>query len=453
MLKSIQLLVSLILVSTIGTCALPAFADDIQTLNFHFVVPTSGKTHILSRQGTLKLEFRNTPFSKMKETLQRCLDANVLPAFDKKSPLLYIYLPNQEMYEQHKHELAAEAQRQFEEIYPGVKLDIKFRVVRTNINVRFVYNKVKHVLNNLKQRFAGDHETQAYIQTLDDANESAFQQASRVEVTAPIARKVKFTMASARFFMVAATRSMQSLPIIANGGAPATAAMSLIVVDAATEFFTVAYTQTIQRLLAKWPLSSTRSALWSQASQIINNSMWNFVLFSVGRPTLMQTIAHVSNEKVPAPTIDSVGEVAGVSAIGVGFYSAFTHGYNSLRDKGWISASQIDIVLQITGLFDLATTMINSNPNWYPYRIFTVGPQWLFYAAVGALGRLAPNRADKILAVETSVLDWQDVHGEHTADTSWHIVNDKDFNDALEYHRKTTKVIKCAEALAVDNLK
>jgi hypothetical protein len=420
-------------------------STDVQRLNFHFIIPTNGPTHLLNRQGTLKLEFRNTPFSEMKQTLRKCLEVGCLPSFEERAPLLYIYLPSQETYQRYKRFLAAEAQAQFEEIYPGITLKIKFRVVNTNINVVFIYNKMKMFLKNLRREYANDREAQGYIKTLEAATDSAFQQSAGLEVIAPVARKIKFTMASTRFAIVGATRTMQTFPILAGGGAPAAAAMALIVTDATTEFFTVAFTQSIQRTLASWPLYSNETPLRAQLAQIVNNSIWNFILFSVGRPTIMQAIAHASNENVPLPNLNSVGEIAGFSAVGVGFYSMFTHGYNSLRDKGWISASQIDIVLQITGLFDLATGIINSNPHWYGYRIFTLGPQWLFYAMIGALGRLAPNRTDKILAVESSVLDWQDVHGEHTADASWHITNDQDFSLAIEHYQKNSKVLNCGQ--------
>jgi hypothetical protein len=430
--------------SVIAAESLP---EEIQHLNFHFIIPTEAPTHIPHRQGALRLEFRNTPFLQMKATLLRCLDAGILPSFADRSPLLYIYLPSRDMYRRYKNVLAVEAQRQFGEVYPGVELNIKFRVVRTNINVLYIYNRVKQALEELRQRFANDREAQEYIHVLENANESAFQEAAGIEVTAPVARKIKYSMASARFAMVAGARTLQTLPALSAGGAPAIAAMALIVADAATEFFTVAFTQRIQRWLASGPLRSTKSALRSQLAQVVNNSVWNFILFTVGRPTIMQAIFHASNSNVPLPTIDTVADVAGVSAGGVGFYSAFTHGYNSLRDKGWVSSAQIDIVLQLTGLLDLATAIINSNPNWYYYRIYTMGPQWLFYAIVGALGQLAPNRTDKILAVESSVLDWEDVHGEHTTDASWHILSDQDFADAIEHYRSTSGSLRCKRLL------
>jgi hypothetical protein len=298
--------------------------------------------------------------------------------------------------------------------------------------VRFIYSRVKDLLDNLKQKFASDPEAVEYVETLERTNEEAFAEATKsLEVTAPTARRIKYAFAASRFFIIGGARSLQMSPALAQGGAPAAAAMALVLTDASVEFFNVAFTQRLQRWLSYFPLRFYSTPLRAQVSKFVNASLWNLVLFSVGRPMVMQTMAHVADESVPAPDLDSAVNLVGWSSIGVLFYTAFTNGYNTLRDKGWISASQIDLALQISGLFDLATGFLNSNPNWYFYRLFTWGPQWTFYALVGLLAKIAPVRRDRILAVESSIVDWQDVHEEQVTDASWHIEDEQHWNEAL----------------------
>jgi hypothetical protein len=218
------------------------------------------------------------------------------------------------------------------------------------------------------------------------------------------------------------------------------AAMALIITDASVEFFNVAFTQKIQRLFASFPVRDFKTPLRTRVGQFINNSLWNLVFFSVGRPTAMQFLAHISDPDIPNPDSSSVSNILGWSSLGVLFYTTFTNGYNTLRDKGWVSASQIDMALQVSGIFDLATGILNSNPNWYFYRLFTWGPQWSFYAIVGLLARIAPRRADRILAIDSTITDWQDVHEEQVTDASWHINDDADFEAARQRIRELEEI-------------
>lgn len=415
-----------------------------EPIRFHFLLPTVQAGLNPHRQGSFRLEFRNAPFDQMKDLLLKCKEAGILPEFTNKPPVLYIYLPNNQVFMDHRDALATAARRQFAEVYPHLDLKIKFRVVSSNLNVTDVYSRVKILLQNFKNTFGNDPDASKYVDLLSRTNEEAFRETmSTLEITASRARRVKYSIASTRFFIIGATRTLQTLPALAHGGAPMAAALGLIVADASLEYFSVAYTQKIQRFLASFPLRNFDSRLKTQISRFVNNSLWNLILFSVGRPMVMQSVAHLSNPEIPNPSLESAANVLGWSTMGVLFYTTFTNGYNMLRDKGWVSSSQIDMALQISGMFDLATGILNSNPNWYFYRLFTWGPQWTFYALVGLLAKLAPVRADKVLAIDSSILDLQDVQEEQTTDNSWHINDDSDFDEALEHLRSS----HCSEIL------
>lgn len=429
-----------------GTIFPPASAQAIDQSKFHMVVPAQRSQLDSSRQSPFWLEFRDTDFTDMKALIERCRDAGILPNFEQKPPVLYIYLPSVEMYMRERSRLAREARRQFQALYPNADIEVKIRVMRTNINVTYMYRRLQEQLETFRARFKDDQQAQEYVDAMEAASEAAFTEANRrsLDVTATVARRWRFSLAGARFLIVGGARTLQTLPALAQGGVPAAAAVALIATDATVEFFNVAFTQKIQRWFQKWPFRFQSSVLQSRVSHFVNNAIWNFGLFSVGRPLAMQALANVSDPDIPAPSVDTAMNLIGWSSIGVLFYTAFTNGYNTLRDKGWVSSSQIDVTLQISGLFDLATSILNSNPNWYYYRFFTWGPQWSFYLLVGVLAQIAPVRADKILAVESTIEDWRDIHEEHVADASWHVRNEKDFSAAL------TRIGGCENRLRVE---
>ncbi len=351
---------------------------------FHFVFPTNQSTHMPERQGVFRLEFRNAPFHDFAEALRRCKDEGLMPSFNETKPTLYVYLPSTEMFLKYRKTLAFEARQQFSMVYPHTDLRVRFRVIQTNIK-------------------SGEEPSQDSIRSL--------------EITAPAARTIKFSVATVRALIIAFTRSAQTVLAFSQGGSAVEAAMFLILGDASIEFLNVAYTQKLQRAFSEFPLQSVPSRFRTRVRRFINGSFWNLALFSV---------AHISNPDIPVPNANSILNVLGVSSTGVIFYTLFTNGYSSLRDKGWVSTSQIELTLQIAGLFDLATGIINSNPNWFAYRVFTLGPQWTFYALVALAAKLAPARADRFLAIESTV-DWRDVHDEQTADMSFHVNADDDF--------------------------
>ncbi|MGE3680922.1 MAG: hypothetical protein AB7G93_04280 [Bdellovibrionales bacterium] len=443
-----NLLKFLLCLSLIWTQSLYAFED----LKFHLVLPTVFKSFVPGRDGLFQLEFRNTPLNQMGATLETCRREGLLPAFNRKPPELVIYLPNKEILDDQMDELAAEARQQFKKVYPEAELKIRFRVVETNINVHYVYSKVKRVLKDIKKelrdKLAFDKQSEAYVDMLDRANESAYRRVlNKLEVTAPMARSVKFSIAGTRAFIVFATRAFQAMPALASGDAMTGAALALMVTDAVTEFFTVAYPLEIQDALEKVPFNFRNSPQVQKFVGFMQKLIWNLTFFSVGRPTLMQALAHMTDPDVPAPTTDSVEELLYWSLGGVAAFSFFTDGAKRLQDKGWVSTSQINMAMQISGVFDLATGIINSNPNWHFYRLFTWGPQWTFFALIGLLGRLLPPRADKVVAVATSVQNWRDVHEEYVTNKSWWIEKPEDLDAALEVIRNPASGTSCEASL------
>lgn len=399
---------------------------------FHLVLPTRHVGFNPDRDAGFKLEFRNVAFSEIKDALEKCQSEGLLPSFELRPPLLSVYLPDKDILESQKEEIAAEIRKQFNAVYPSVPLKIEFRVPKTALRVTYFYSSVKSMLRQLKGEVTEKHE-KAFVERLERSNDEAYREALKsFNLTASVARRIKYTIASSRFFLVAATRAAQVSPALVSGDpAVTTAGLALILTDASTEFFTVAFTQKIQRLFMRFPLRSSEAGWRTKAFTLINSAVWNLALFSVGRPTIMQALGHVADPNIPEPSLDSISNVMGWSTVGAVFYAAFTKGYNTLRDKGWVSSSQIDMALQVSGMFDLATGILNSNPNWFPYRIFTWGPQWLFYSAVALAAKLAPVRADKIIAVDSTILDWRDIHEEQVTDVSWHIHDETDFQEAL----------------------
>jgi hypothetical protein len=402
----------------------------------------------------------------MKESLEACSREGILPRFDiNNPPTLYVYMPSRKMLLKYRERLKKVAIDQFTQIYPGIEPKIRFRVTAATIGDILIFSStIQKLVDAFGRRYPDDAEAQKYAQAIkrineESATEAISQKEALIEqdvledpetLSAPTVRKLKFGAATVRFLVLAATRTAQTMGAIMGGGPEMAAGLALVVSDSTLEFFTVAFTRKLQAFFAKSPISWGATASRARLARFFNNIFWNLIGLSVGRPLAMQELAHIANgDSIRAPTAGDAASLLGFSSFGAVLYSGFSSGYETLRQKGWLSAAQIDLMLQISGLFDLVTGVFSSNPSWHFYRVFTWGPQWTFFALVAAIAKLAPVRMDKIVAVESSIVNWQDVHEEQLTDQSWHVVTQEDLAAAFEKIRdaeplrKTVSNIKC----------
>lgn len=428
----------------------PADKGSLRDLRFQLVVPSSKRHHNPENAGAFTFEFRMIPFHQIEDKLKLCQKGGFLPSYDADDPpTFHIYLPTQRYLRKYGPRLAALAKKQFASICPQVEPKIVFHVTNL-LEVERFSNFVRNSIAKFSNTYPEDPEVQNYSEAMLRANEEAVAEATtaaieadkipevEVEVESDLvsaarARTIRFGGATVRTVIVLGTRLAQTSSAWSEGGSRATAAFALSVGDAAIEFFTVAFTRSIQRAFRKFPPLSSNDPTWIRLQQFFNSALWNMTFFSVGRPLVMQALSHEANpEAVRAVRAEDVTSLIMYNLIGTFFYSMFNTGYETLRQKGWLSGAQIDVILQVNGLLDLATNVMSSNPAWHWMRWFTWGPQWLFYASVAAFAQIAPVRINRIVAVESSITDWErHIHDEQITDSSWLVLYPADLEEGL----------------------
>ena len=405
---------------------------------FQFVIPLNSPTFRLDRHGNFRFEYRNLDYEKLGCAISDCKTENLIPNYDNVPIEIWVYLPSKKILDEEHREIADEVREQIIKYYPHADVRFVFRVTQTNIKVRYVHAQIKRLLQKLKTSVGSDPEASRQIETLERTNEREYNRALArlLFVPAKLADSVKVGMASLRSSITAGARMLQTAPALMAMGKPGLIALSLIFLDAATEAFTVKYAQEIQEAFEQVPLRDFNSKAAAKWSAIINTSFWNWAFFTVARPTTMQAITSTVDPNVPAPSVDSILNVGSVGMFGVLMYVGFTRGWMALKDKGQLSASQIALLMQGAGFLDVITSFINSNPNWYHYRFWTWGPQWVVYAGIFMWSLFAKDRMDRLLLADSRIIDWSDIHAEQTTNMSWHIEDHGDFEEALSVIRQ-----------------
>lgn len=444
----------LLLCLTLVCSSLPSFADVAgipvgpeagppeplhdPALTFQFVLPLKPPTFRLDRHGNLRFEYRDRDLEGVGCALDQCRERKLTPNYDNfEEPVeIWVYLPTQYDVEKYQLEIAQQVTEQFVARYPKARLEFKFVPYDSGKPIHYVFNRVKSMLNRLKSEVEGDPQAVKQIENLKKVNERQYNRAIAKALWVPsqVAENVKEKMAKFRSGFTGALRAFQmSLsPAVMAGGKPAAIAMGIVVSDMMIEYMSVKYAKEIQEAFEKAPFRAFSTRARATWSQILNSGFWNFTLNGLARPIAMQAAVSLADPNTPLPDLSTIGNVAQWGAVGAAIYVGFTRGWMALRDKAQISAAQVIMLMQGLGLLDVITAIENSNPAWHHLRWYTWGPQWAVYAGIAAWGLIASNRMNRLLLVDSRIVDWERLHNEHPTNMSWHIQSDEDFQSALK---------------------
>jgi len=417
-----------------------AFPDPLEenALKFHFVIPTTRQHFDPHHSGVFPMEFRSLAFDNMKEGLKVTHQHGLLPQYSSQHPPeLIIYLPSRKVLKRVKARLAQSAIAQFQEVFPEVRPKIRFRVSTANV---FDFNQVSTLITRLmtvfRKSFPNDPQvkefTESVAQRVAQETEETKEQLAQHEFdpfldndpfSAPKTEALKSRMATIRTVILAATRATQVWAATDAGTLPIVSAIAVFVVDPAVEYYTVRHVLRVQNAIEslgkKFGLYSQESPLRDKVAKFVSRLVFNLGVMSIARPMVMQTLLHESGADVPLPTAQQIKDQGLWTCVGAVCYGAFQTGYNTLRQKGWVSNSQVEYMLQVSGGFDTAINILSSWPAFRPALHLLWLTQWLgLFVPVAVIARLAPIKVNRIVAIEDTIMNWDRIKAETNTDES-----------------------------------
>ncbi|HVX15620.1 MAG TPA: hypothetical protein VHC22_30825 [Pirellulales bacterium] len=237
-----------------------------------------------------------------------------------------------------------------------------------------------------------------------------------------VTEKIIMRIATVRAAMEVANRIIQAMRLepITSGHllVPLVKSVVLSCAGASVEYFWIAYfftwqawiekvqvsTAGIRRVLDRvdallGPPEKSRGRRACKAAKLL---AVNVALNGVGRPLAMQDCA----AWLYGTEYADLGDCRNLLANGLLGVSFFTGGYlgaHWLRQKGWISETELKLSFLCLGMLDVASNFFNSDRSLRRLRIFSQGPQWATYAMIALLSLVLPERRGRFVVIDDAV--------------------------------------------------
>ena len=378
---------------------------------------------------------RSQRLDQMSENLEALRREDKLPTWSGKPLVVVVYLQTKEYYETNRDDIATEIMAQVRKVDPTLNPQIRFRVVKTNINHVVMHAFWKRMLRDVEK--TGDAADRQEARDIGRINDEVYRQTkSKFEITAPRSDRYRVSGAYVRALTLGAIRAVQFAPVLAAGPIPIAVAAGAIAFDSYIEFYTALKSRNLQLKLANSPVKFKNPTLqW--LSNIASSTVANTFLFVTVRSTVMQAAqAFTMPGLMIGPTLASIAIATGVTAPGGVFNALFVDGYNRLVDKGWINVAQVNMGLLGISALDMAVNISNSTASLGWVRFVVLPVIWGSYLGVFGLGRWAPKRADKIVLIHQDINKWDEIKLEQGAaanvDPLVQDLGDRDLEEGLQ---------------------
>jgi hypothetical protein len=128
----------------------------------------------------------------------------------------------------------------------------------------------------------------------------------------------------------------------------------------------------------------------------------NVALNALARPLLMQDFAALLYGTAYADLGDFLNLLAN-GMLGASFSTAGFVGAHWLRQKGWITETELKLSFLCLGMFDVLSNFFNSDRTLRHLRIFTQGPQWAAYGLIALVAIALPERRGRFVLIDDAL--------------------------------------------------